>query len=181
MTHVCHHTQGWSTQNSLLLITFHWADSQNNIIFIGSSDMWNMGETVLSRMFSKYMWLQLWFSNLPFYHKMWEHHSSRQECGSIQICTYSNISTHEFIWQGVKYPGSLDVGSQNPAKAEWGWHTNLHPISMLYCYPHLVNNEHPLTYHSLFNSIDSLSDISIHACVHFNASKYVKGLGLKGA
>ncbi len=32
-------TQGWSTQNSLLLITFLRADSQNSIIFIGSSHM----------------------------------------------------------------------------------------------------------------------------------------------
>ncbi len=39
------------------------------------------------------------------------------------------------------------MGSQNSAKSERGWHTNLHPISMLYFYPHLVNNEHPLTYH----------------------------------
>ncbi len=64
----------------------------------------------------------------------------------------------------VKYSGSLDVGPQNPAKSECGWRTNLHPISMLYFYPHLVNNEHPLTYHSLFNSINPLSDISIHVC-----------------
>ncbi len=96
LTHVCHYTQGWSTQSSLLLIT----DSQNSLIFIGFSHMWNIGQTVLSRMFSKYMWLQLWFSNMPFYHKMWEHHSSRRECGSIHICTHSNMCTHEFIWQG---------------------------------------------------------------------------------
>ncbi len=100
LTHVCHHPQGWSPQNSLLLITFLWADYQNIKIFIGSSHMWNVDQTVLSRMFSKYMWLQLWFSNMPFYHKMWEYHSSRQECGNIQICTHSNICTHEFIWQG---------------------------------------------------------------------------------
>ncbi len=98
LTHVCHHTQGWSTQNSLLLITFLWADSQNSIIFISSSHMWNMGQTVLSRMFSKYMWLQLWFPNMTFYHK--KVRTSRQECGNIQNCTHSNMCTHEFIWQG---------------------------------------------------------------------------------
>ncbi len=100
LTHVCHHTQGWSTQNSLLLITFLWADSQNSMIFIDFSHMWNMHQTVLSRMFSKYMWIQLWFSNMPFYHKVWEHHSLRKECGSIQICTHSIMCTHEFILQG---------------------------------------------------------------------------------
>ncbi len=82
LTHVCHYTKGWSTQNSLLLITFLWADSPNSIIFIGSSHMWNVGQTVLSRMFSKYMWLQLWFSNMPFYHKIlakseWGWHTNR--------------------------------------------------------------------------------------------------------
>ncbi len=87
-------------KNSLLLIIFLWADSQNSIIFIVFSHMWNVGQTVLSRMFSKYMWLQLWFSNMPFYHKMWEHRSSRQERGGIKICTHSNMCTHEFIWQG---------------------------------------------------------------------------------
>ncbi len=60
LTHVCQYTQGWNTYNSLRLITFLSADSQNSIIFICSSHMWNMGQTLLSRTFSKYMWLQLW-------------------------------------------------------------------------------------------------------------------------
>ncbi len=44
LTHVCYYTQGWRTQKSLLLITFLWADSQNSMIFIGSSHMWNVGQ-----------------------------------------------------------------------------------------------------------------------------------------
>ncbi len=136
MNHVCHHTQAQNTQNSLLLITFLWADSQNSIIFIGSSHTWNMGQTVLSRMFSKYMWLQLWFSNMPFYHKMWEHYTHQEKNVGVfqfaptQICVHMNSYGNR-----DQYSNSLDVGSQNPAKSEWGWHINLHPISMLYFTP----------------------------------------------
>ncbi len=90
-----------------------------------------------------------------------------------QTCVHMNSYD-----KGVKYTGSLDVESQNPAKSEWGWHTNLHYISMLYFYPHLVNNEDPLIYQFLLNSINSLYQ---YTCVHFNASKYVNGLGLTWA
>ncbi len=103
MTHVCHHTQGWSTQNSPHLITFLWADSQNSIIFIGSSHMWNAGQTVLSRMFAKDMWLQLWFSNMPFYHKMWEHLSSRQNW------EYSNLHPLQHVYTWIHMPREVCI------------------------------------------------------------------------
>ncbi len=102
---------------------------------------------------------------MPFYHKLWEHHTHQDKnvgvfkFASTQTCVHTNS-----YGKGVKYPGSLNVGSQNLAKSEWGWYTNLHPISMLYFYPRLVNNEHPLIYHLLSNSIDSLSDISMQLC-----------------
>ncbi len=95
--------------------------------------------------------------NMPFYHKMWEHNTHQDKNVGVfkfaptQICVHMNS-----YGNGVKYHGSLDVGSQNPATSEWGWHTHLQPISKLYSPPHLVNNEHPLTYHSLFNSITHL-------------------------
>ncbi len=87
--------------------------------------------------------------------RMWKYSNLHPLKTCVHMNSYGN---------GVKFYGSLDVGSQHPAKSEWGWHTNLHPILMLYFYPHLVNNEHSLTYHSLFNSIDWCSDTSIHLC-----------------
>ncbi len=47
-----------------------------------------------------------------------------------QTCVHMNS-----YGKGIIYPASLEVGSQNPAKSEWGWYTNLHPISMLYFIP----------------------------------------------
>ncbi len=133
LTHVCLHTQEWSTQNSLFLITFLWADSQNSIIIISSSHMWRMDQTVLSRMFSNYMWLQLWFSNMPFYHKMWDHHTLQDKnVGVFKFAPTQTCVNMNSYGKGVTYPGSLDVGSQNPANSEWGWHIYLHHISMLY-------------------------------------------------
>ncbi len=91
-----------------------------------------MGQTVQPRMFSKYMWLQLWFSNMPSYHKMWEYHTHQDNNVGVfkfaptQTCVHMNS-----YGKGIIYPGNLDVGSQNPAKSEWGWHTNQHPISIL--------------------------------------------------
>ncbi len=63
-----------------------------------------MGQTVLSRMFSKYMWLQLWFSNMPFYHKMWEHHTHQDKnVGAIEydiIVNYTDV-INVVLWCSV--------------------------------------------------------------------------------
>ncbi len=166
LTHVWHHKHGQSTQNSLLLITFLWADSQNSIIFIDSSHMWNMGQTVLSRMFSKYMWLQLWFFNMPFYHKIWEHHTHQDKNIGVfkfaptQTCVHMNLYMARgvnilVVWMlGHKILQSLNEdGIQICTRYQ------------CYIFPPFGKYWTPLTSHSLFKSIDSLSDISIHLCL----------------
>ncbi len=56
---------------------------------------------------------------MPFYHKMWEHHTHQDKNVGVfkyaptQTCVHMNS-----YGKGVKYPSSLDVGSQNPIKSE---------------------------------------------------------------
>ncbi len=72
-----------------------------------------MGQTVLSRMFSKYMWLQLWFSNMLFYHKMWEHHTYKDKNVGVFKFAHTQTCVHMNSYgKGIIYLGSLDVGSQ---------------------------------------------------------------------
>ncbi len=121
-----------------------------SLLVLHTCETWST--KVLLTMLSKYMWLQLWFSNMPFYHEMWSNHTHEDKNVGVfkleptQTCVHMNS-----YGKGVIYPDSLDVEYQNPVKSECGWHTNLHQISMLYFNPHLVNNEHPLIYNSLFN------------------------------
>ncbi len=119
LTHVCHHTQGWITQNSLLLITFRWANSQNSIIFIGSSHMWNVGQTVLSRMFSKYMWLQLWLSKKPLYHK-----NVRTSLIKTIMWKYSNLHPLKHVYTWIHMARGLNI------LVVWMWgHKSLHSLN----------------------------------------------------
>ncbi len=54
----------YRTQRQVLKLHFVWLESQNSIIFISCSHIWGSCQTSLDSMFSKYMWLQLWFSML---------------------------------------------------------------------------------------------------------------------
>ncbi len=70
---------------------------------------------------------------------------------------HTNMCKREFIWQqeGVKILGSF-MGSHrilHGLNGEGG--TKSAPHFNATCYPPMVNNEHPLTYYSLFDSIKS--------------------------
>ncbi len=50
---------------------------------------------------------------MPFYHKMLDKNVGVFKFAPTQTCVHMNS-----YGKGAKYPGNLDVGSQNPAKSE---------------------------------------------------------------
>ncbi len=99
----------------------------------------------------------------------------------MQICIHSNMCTLEFILQGGSKSWVVCMCGHKIQHRSNGEGYKSAPQNNVILYPQLVNNEHILTGHPLCYSFDTLSDISNTFCVHFNASKHVKGLELKGA
>ncbi len=115
LTHVCHHTQGWSTQNTLLLINFLWADSQNsiNLLVLHTCETWvKQCCQECSRDYNyDFLICHIIIKCENITHQ--DKNVGVFKFALTQTCVHMNS-----YGKGIIYPGSLDVGSQNPSKSE---------------------------------------------------------------
>ncbi len=143
LNHVCHHTQGWTTHNSLLLITFLWTDSQNSIIFIGSSHMWNVGQRCCQECSPS-----ICDYNYDFliWHFIIKCENITHQDMNVLVFKFSHTQTCVHMnsyGKGIIYPGSLDVEVTKSCKVWMRTACKSAPHINDIFYPHLINNENP--------------------------------------